>query len=199
MSIIIKFLICFMLSIGSVKIVKNSSIKRKKGVTYICSLFSVILFITLVFVPIEEFFYQFETLEEAYEYKNPDAEIRLIIEGKESAFVSGDENGKETIMFVPKVNEVWKTGTGLEAKVITKCINKVVIEIYQYQDSSDFYAIVYELHGREIDIKDSNNSKYISLKKKRESGAIFTKYYACISNYDENYWITVDGEQIELR
>lgn len=59
--------------------------------------------------------------------------------------------------------------------------------------------MVYDLHGREIDIIDSCNSKYVPLKKVKDSGTVFTKYYAYILNYDENYWISVDDEQIELR
>lgn len=200
MSIIIKFLICLIFSIGSVKAVNNSNINNKKMISYVCSIFFTVLFLLLVFVPIEDFLWQFKTIEEAYEYRNPNAEITLVIEGRESAFVSGDENGKETVMFVPKSNGVWKIGTGLETKRIAKSLHEnVVVEIYQYKDSSDFYVMVYDMLGKEIDIIDSSNSKYISMKKEKNNGTVITKYYAYISNYDKNYWISVDDEQIELR
>lgn len=200
MSIVIKFLICLVFTLGSVRVVNNSNIRDKKRANNVCSIFFATLFAILVFIPIENFFLQFKSLEAAYEHRNPNAEIRLVVEGKESAFVSGNENGKETIMFVPKSNDVWKIGTGLETKRIARSIHEnVMVEIYQYKDSSDFYGMVYDLHGREIDIVDSSKSKYVPLKKEKNNGKVITKYYAYILNYDENYWITVDDEQIELR
>lgn len=177
--------------------INKSKIKNKQRVMRGCLIGFGVLYILLGFLPLESIFFRFDSPTSAYEYRNPDAEAMLVVEGDESAFVIGQRDETELIMMVPKENGKWLVGAGSEFNTVAYRFNgEVTIYIRQCKKTNDYYISVSEVTGKEIHIVDSKNTEFVSLRRETD---LFTKYYAFIPDYDENYWITVDGEQIELR
>lgn len=197
---IIRFVLSIVFVFGITIFVMKSKWKREKWAYRVCSILGLLFFILSGFIPVENIVGPIDSIEAVYEYRNPGAKVRLVIEGEESAYVSGIENGKEMIMIVPKAKGGWYVGTGAEHKTIARSFsNDIFYTVYQYKDTKDYYIIVYELYGKEIEILDSYGSEYVRLEKYEESGRTHPVYYAYVPNYDENYWISVNGEKIELR
>ena len=194
----IRLMICILLVVIIVLLVNKLKVSNKKKVYKVCGLLGIVIFLILGFIPIENIFC-FSSAGEAYEYRNPEAEITLVVEGSESDYVIGNDNGTDVIMLVPKNDEHWYVGTGTELKTIVKTmLDNVVITLRQYKNMRDYYITIYEINGEKIHLSDSIESEFVSLDAVKESGKIFTKYYAYIKDYKEGYCIAVDGKKIML-
>jgi len=180
--------------------VRKSKWKKEKWAYRICGIAGIVLWFVLGFIPVENVIGPIKSIETVYKYRNPKAEIRLIIEGEESAYVSGIEDGAEMIMVVPRVRGGWSVGTGAEHKMVTWGFsNDIVYHVRQYKDTTDYYVNVYDINGNELEIQDAYDSEYVLLEKTEEYKDVSPEYYAYVPEYNENYWITVNGERIELR
>lgn len=196
----IRFAISIVLLLGILIFVMKSKWKREKWAYRVCSILGLLFFILLGFIPVENIVGPIDSIEAVYEYRNPGAKVRLIIEGQESAYVSGIEDGNEMIMIVPKAKGGWYVGTGAEHKTIARGFtNDIFYTVYQYKDTTDYYIVVYEWEGKEMEISDSYGSEYIRLDELEESSETHPVYYAYVPDYDENYWISANGEKVELR
>ena len=194
----IRLIICILLVAIIVRLVNKSKISNKKKVNSVCGLLGIALFIILGFVPIENILY-FSSASEAFEYRNPEAKIELVIEGNESDYVIGKDNGTDVIMLVPKNDEHWYVGTGTELKTLVKTMkDNVVITLRQYKNTRDYYITIYEINGEKIHLSDSIESEFVLLGAIKESENTFTKYYAFINDYKEGYWIEVNGKRYQL-
>lgn len=194
----IRLMICILLVAIIVLIASKFKISNKKKVYSICGLVGIVLFVILGFVPIENVFH-FSSAGEAYEYRNPKAQIALVVEGNESDYVIGNDNGTDVIMLVPKKDGRWYIGTGTELKTIVKTMHdNVVITLRQYKNTKDYYVTIYELNGEKIQLMDANESEFVSLDVRNESEETFTKYYAYINDCKEGYWIDVNGNRYQL-
>lgn len=197
---IIRFTISMVLFFGMLAFVRKSRFKEKKWAYRVCSILGIFFFVLLGFIPVENIVGPIDSIEVVYEYRNPGAKVRLIIEGEESAYVSGVENGKEVIMFVPRAKDGWYVGNGTESIIVASSFpNTIDVSVYNFKGTNDYYIVAYDLYGSEIEIVDSCNSEFIPLEKTRDSGITYSVYYAYVPEYDENYWISVNGEKIELR
>lgn len=197
---IIRWILSLIVTFGMTAYVRKSKWKREKWAYRICGIAGVVLWFVLGFIPVENIIGPIKSIESVYKYRNPKAEIRLIIEGEESAYVSGVEDGSEMIMVVPRAKGGWYVGTGAEHETVARgSSNNIVYHVYQYKDTTDYYVNVYDRHGKELEIQDAYDSQYILLEKNEEYKYDFPEYYAYVPEYDENYWISVNGEKIEFR
>ena len=195
-----RWILSIIIMLGMTAFVRKSKWKKEIWAYRICGIVGIVLWFVLGFIPVENVVGPIKSIEAVYKYRNPKAEIRLIIEGEESAYVSGIEDGAEMIMVVPKAYGGWYIGTGAENKTIASGFsNDIYYTVRQYKDTKDFYINVYHLNGEKLEIQDAYNSEYVLLEKDEEYKYDSPEYYACVPQYDENYWIDVNGERIELR
>lgn len=169
---------------------------------------AIILVVTTVLagVPFENAFMTFSTPEESFDYfHNKKIESQLVIDGEKSSLVIGGENGDYTIQIVPKAEKGWKLARGVDTKVVVnETVDGVAINVFQYKDTQEYYISVVNINGEEIEISDSYSSDFSSLTYKNISldNASLNKtiktYYAYIDNFNEQYFITINGNEIPL-
>lgn len=81
---------------------------------YFFVIITVLLVTILTFFSFENLFITFNSLEEAFYYYNGDrTTVRLVVNGKGSNLVIGDNKDSNVYLIVPKTADVWKTGIGI--------------------------------------------------------------------------------------
>lgn len=142
-------------------------------------------------------------------YPNPQAayqanhfgQIDAVTEGAYSTLVVSQDGGANSaVTILPKDGDTWKIGTGLETKIVSSIVAgspKVLVSLYRYADSSDYYLVTntIDLEGREIEITDSENTSFASWEQKASIG---TFYYcsAYLNGLDQDYALLVNGESV---
>ena len=88
----------------------------------------------------------------------------------------------------------------METKIVSSIVAgspKVLVSLYRYADSSDYYLVTntIDLEGREIEITDSENTFFASWEQKASIG---TFYYcsAYLNGLDQDYALLVNGESV---
>ena len=182
-----------------VVIIKNSKSSQKR-IMYIISVVISVAFITiLAFVPFENMFLSFNSPEEAYGYVNFDkSEVDLVVCGDGADLVVDDKDGKYEYLIIPHTEGGWKIGLGIDTKMVfSDLIEGFAIEVYQYKNTNNFFVSVSDTNGGETLITDGYNSQFVALSKENpfQSEAFFT-YYTSISEFNSDYFITLNGEKI---
>ena len=184
------FGICIML-------LKNKKRLSKKNV--IIAVVIMVLLCTLSgMVPIENCFLTFSTPEKAFDYINSE-KVALVVEGKETTLVIGEEGKADYVYLVlPKCSNGWKLGRGIDTKLKEQTMNEdIVISLYQYKESNDYYITILDMSGKNIEIIDSCDSSFVTFDNE-EMDAGFTFYFYNVSHYDKNYWVKVNEEKFSF-
>lgn len=180
-------------------------VTRKNGVRYkrtkriIAVVVAVVLVTILCFFPFENLFITFNSPESVYEYVNGmDSDVETVIEGKNSDLVLGNKGDSHILFVVPKDINGWKIGVGSDVKIIDQTIyNDYVIYVYEYKNQNDFYITVLNTNSGYLEVTDSCNSLFVPIEKANDAlGEFYITYYANISNFNNEYWIKVDGHKI---
>ena len=174
-------------------------VKKKKAKKY-----QLILFVTCILVlwsvsgllPVENIFITFSSPEKAYEYVNSE-KIQLVVGGDHTTFVVGKESPRKYVyLIIPKSDSGWKIGRGLDTKLIKqKVVDEIVVRVYQYRNTDDYYVTVSDVRGNVVDINDNNDSIFHVLEEIK--GGYYT-YYAYVNKITDQYSITVNGEEVKL-
>lgn len=179
---------------------KSKAVHKHKP--YIFSVIFAVVFITiLAFIPFENLFITFNSPEKVFNYYNGGkSDVNLVVNGKNSDLVIGDSNNTDVYLIVPKTASGWKIGIGMNTKRISQKIhNGITIYVYQYKNTGDYFITILDTNGGETRIADSCNSKFSSLEKNNTSlGKTFVMYYANIRDFTQQYWISINGEEITL-
>ena len=169
---------------------------------YISSVIITVLFVTiLAFIPFENLFITFNSPAKVFDYYNRGkSDIKLVVKGKDSDLVIGDNNNTDVYLIVPKTASGWKIGIGMNTKRISQKIhNGTAIYVYQYKNRGDYFVTILDTDGGELQITDSCNSKFSSLEKTEPFlEKKFVTYYANIRDFTQQYWISINGEEITL-
>lgn len=173
---------------------------NRKRVGFIISLvISVVLVAVLSFLPLENYFITFDSPKKAYEYYNlGKSDIELVVEGDESDFVVNRVNETDTYLIIPKSEDGWKIGIGSNTKrIIQKHSDEIVIYIYQYKNTNDYFITIFNTDGGGLNLSDNYNTKFYSLEKNNNIlGKTFVTYYAHVPYFNHQYSILVDGFEI---
>lgn len=186
---------CIVFVVLNVFIAKNST-KRKRAWRLVSVIVSVLLISALYFLPLENLFMTFDSPQEVYRYVNVGKEnIELMVEGESSTLIVGCQNDTYRHSIIPKTTKGWKLGTSVQTKkIFQKVSDEILIEVYQYKDTSDYYIAVLSFTGGALEIIDSDNSVFYSLEKENDfQENTFVSYYAYTSRFDSQYCLTVDG------
>lgn len=198
---IIRVIIGFVFLVCSIKTIKNSKVIRKHILYKVFTSLSVILTVLLAFLPFENLFVTFDSPKAAYEYFNLGrSNIELIIEGDACDFIIDRKNDSDTYLIIPKTAAGWKIGIGSNTKRIAqKLSNGIVLYVYQYKNTSDYFITIIDTNGGESTISDEYNTKFLSLERSNESlGKTFVTYYAHMTDFDSQYSVIVNDNKIVL-
>lgn len=121
-------------------------------------------------------------------YAGEGSEVMMVLEGDESAYVVGYEDKANTSMLFYKKDGYWRLASFPIASFKMRYLdNDGWVTFSKYKDK-DCYVEVYPSRG-EIVIEDSCGSEFVKLPNERY-------FYAVIKDYDENYWVSVNGQKI---
>lgn len=187
------FIVCFLL-------IRKSHIIHKRKWSLIAFAMAVVLITVSALIPIENAFVTFSSPKSAYNY-NHCGNVTLIVDGKKTDFVVGVKGDTSVYAIVPKSDDGWKLGMGLDTKRIFKTISDGInIYVYHYKNSNDYYITVLDTNGGSSEITDNHGSKFQCLDKSNSAlNKIFYTYYAYISNFDDQYTLTVNGKEIRTQ
>lgn len=165
---------------------------------YVFATLAVVALVTLSnLVPIENALLTFESPEAAYQYYNIGPQkIKLVVSGNQSDLVVAEKSNSDTHLIVPKTAEGWKLGIGIETtQVFEKVIDGAGIYLYHHKKTGDYYLVIVDTKGKELEITDSSNSEFLELNREnRVLGKEFWSYYAYVPNFNNKYWLRINGE-----
>lgn len=166
---------------------------------------NIVAFVVIVFIVgiinFESIVYSFSSPEEAFNYNSKADIISLVIEGEESSCVVGLEDDTTIIKLIPKVDNGWKSDSGLATKAI---LNKVssdcttIISVYQFKNTEDYYIRISNIYGNIERISDNKNSDFLLEKINSETSSRQT-FYAYIENWGDDYVLTINNQKISLK
>ena len=199
MYIVIRLIIgCIFLSLSTI-VIKNSKSIRKHILYVAFTVFSLTVTVVLVFIPFENLFVTFDSPKAAYEYFNSGkSNIELIVEGDDCDFIVARKNDADTYLIIPKTADGWKVGIGSNTKrKVQKLSNGIVLYVYQYKHTSDYFITILDTNGGESTISDEYNTRFFALERSNASlGKTFVTYYAHVANFNPRYSIKVDNNKI---
>ena len=189
------FLLC------SIIVMKNFKAISKRVLYIASSGLSVLLIVVLMFLPFENLFLTFGSPKDAYEYSNSgQSNIELIVEGDNCDLIIDRKNDSDAYLIIPKTADGWKIGIGADTKRIAQKISDgIVIYVYQYKDTSDYFITILDTNGGESIVSDEYNTEFLSLERYNDLlEKNFVTYYAHIANLNSQYSVTVNGNKIVL-
>lgn len=182
-------------------IFKFAKTQMKRQLSIITALAVVALVTVLGFVPFENLVYSFKSAEDVYGYYYLSAQKpSLVVDGNQSDLVVGQENDTSTLLIVPKTDSGWKIGIGLNTKKTVQKIHEgIVIYVYRYKNTNDYYVTVFNTNGGELNVTDAYNTEFYPLKNNNSFlDKSFVTYYAYVSDFNSQYCVMVNGDRIEL-
>lgn len=199
---IVRFIIGCIFLIFSIIAIKKSKIIRKHILYIVLTSFSIILIVVLLFLPFENLFVTFDSPKAAYEYFIfGKSNIELIVEGDNSDFIVDCKNDSDTYLIIPKTADGWKIGIGADTKkIVQKLSNGIVLNVYQYKNTNDYFVTILDTNGGESIITDEHNTKFYSLERNNDYlGKTFITYYAHIDKLNPQYSVIVNDNKIVVK
>ena len=174
-------------------------VAKKRLLNIIAFIISNMVIVVLSFLPIENVFITFKSVESAFSYVY-NGEIQTVIDGKDTAMVVAKNNDTDVIALVPKYGDNWKIGIRADIRRQDRQYDNIYVDIYQYKDTNDYYISVFDINGGETVISDSNNSKFYSVSDRYDiNNKPIYVYYCYINNLDmENYTLTINNKDIYI-
>ena len=143
----------------------------------------------------------FDSPEEAYLQSGyGKAPVKLVVNGQNCALVVGGGKNTDNIHIVPKTAEGWKAGRGIDTKSVSHHREeKLLINVFRYKDTADYFIRVEHDNGEALQIADSAGSSFLRLDREDPAyGTDFFVYYASVYAPDEDYRLIVNGVEISL-
>lgn len=191
------FLIC------SYILIKRSKYSHNKTLYIVFLCLSGLLPTVLSFIPFENSFITFKSLDSAYHYVYGKSDIELVVEGDDCDFVVGSQKDKDkvTYAFMPKTADGWKASKNINAKrIIVQNYDFGFLDVYQSKGTKDYFITILNKTDKDLIISDKYNSEFEPLISGEDSlGQMYTTYYAHIPNFDSSYSLTVNGTEIVLQ
>lgn len=182
--------------------ITKEPLKRRTSIAII--IFDIVLITVLSFIPFENLIYTFKSPEAAFKYYDPTVDkVELVVEGDESDFVLGIADDTSTITILPKTADGWKIGAGLGIRRVTQeNTDGFFITVYRYMNTNDHFISIRGTQGGELAISDEYETKFHEFSMKGKSDPFnrtFFTYYAYVANFDSQYSVTVNGNEIVLK
>lgn len=185
---------------GSLLVIKKSRSNYKRRWMVIAFMGAIILITVSALIPIEDNFITFSSPASAFNYNHTE-KVDLIVNGKKTDFVVGTKGDTDVYTIVPKSNDGWKMGMGLDTKQIVQTISDgIAVYLYQYKNTNDYYITVLDTNGGSSEVADNRDSKFKCLEKPNNVlNKTFYSYYAYIDSVDKQYALTVNGKLIQIQ
>ena len=180
---------------------KKSNKIRWNKICFLAVTISIIFMIVLAFIPFENLFITFSSPEKAFHYyQGSKTKVKLVVKGKDSDLVIGEDDDTHIYLIVPKVANGWKISNAINKKHISHIYgmyNSISVDVYQYKNTNDYFVAILDTNGGYSQITDSFNSKFSSLVQPIDVlEKTYVTYYTNIQDFTDEYWVNVNGEKI---
>ena len=178
-------------------------IRKYKNSRVLIIILSVIVFVSCLisyFITFENLFITFSSPQKSYKYSYSN-DVDFIVEGIDTDFVvSFEEANKNNFLIIPKNEDGWKIGRGIDTKFIkVKTIDKYLIQVYRYKNSNDYYILVEDsLSKKTLSVSDNRDSDVKCLERKITGNRMACAYFIYVNILDEDYKLFVDGQSINI-
>lgn len=178
-------------------LLRKSHILHKRKWSLISFGLSIVCLVLSAMLPIENIFITFSTVEASYSYSNVGT-VQLVISGEKTDFVIGQNGDTDTYTIIPKSDNGWKLGRGLDTKrVLHRVSDGIIVTVYRYKNSTEHYITILDTNGGISEIKDNYNLEFQYLQKPNSAlNKTFYTYFAYVNGFDEKYVVTVNGKTI---
>lgn len=174
---------------------KRERMNQKRNKMFLIVIIT-LLWTSSALVPIENLFISFSTPEKSYGYVNWE-EVKVVVYGQESALVIGTDEDY-VYLIVPKGKKGWKIGRGIDLKLVSnQYFDGIVVDIYQYKDTAEFYIEVKDIDGEKCEVHDNRNSYFTIFETDVNEGNQYY-YYAYVHGLNENYILNVNDRELRL-
>lgn len=183
---------------GCIKLKFKELIKTRRHKIYILVI-AAIFSIIFMFIPFENLFITFSSPEKVFNYcYTKKTKAKLVVEGKDSDLVIGEDDDAHIYLIVPKVANGWKIGMWTNTKLISyEMYNSISVDVYQYKNTNDYFVSILDMNGGYSQITDSFQSEFSALEQPMDVlEKTYVTYYTNIQDFTDEYWINVNGEKI---
>lgn len=175
--------------------------KKSKTKKTVVIIFSVFLLAVSALIPFENLFVTFSTAESSYKYHNQGTPV-ITVDGQATSLVVGQKGNTSIYNIIPKVDNGWKLGMGYNLKNIYQSIDsadKNLINVFQYKNTNEFYLVVTNFEGKNLQINDSMNSEFLLPEISDKNGsASDCVYYAYVNALGSDYVLCVNGVDVPI-
>ena len=171
------------------------TLSHKIYIFVIAAIFSIIF----MFIPFENLFITFSSPEKVFNYcYTKKTKAKLVVEGKDSDLVIGEDDDAHIYLIVPKVANGWKIGMWTNTKLISyEMYNSISVDVYQYKNTNDYFVSILDMNGGYSQITDSFQSEFSALEQPMDVlEKTYVTYYTNIQDFTDEYWVNVNGEKI---
>ena len=183
---------------GCIKLKFKELIKTRRHKIYILVI-AAIFSIIFMFIPFENLFITFSSPEKVFNYcYTKKTKAKLVVEGKDSDLVIGEDDDAHIYLIVPKVANGWKIGMWTNTKLISyEMYNSISVDVYQYKNTNHYFVSILDMNGGYSQITDSFQSEFSALEQPMDVlEKTYVTYYTNIQDFTDEYWINVNGEKI---
>ena len=196
--IIIRLIILLLVLFPLLRKERVQKSKNKKTVAIILSAF---LLAVSALIPFENLFVTFSTAESSYKYHNQGTPVTTV-DGQDTSLVVGQKGNTYIYNIIPKADNGWKLGMGYNMKNIYQSVDsadKNLINVFQYKNTNEFYFVVTNIEGENLQINDSINSEFVlSETSDKKWSASDCVYYAYVNALGSDYVLSVNGVDIPI-
>ena len=149
---------------GCIKLKFKELIKTRRYKIYILAI-AAIFSLIFMFIPFENLFITFSSPEKVFNYcYTKKTKVKLVVEGKDSDLVIGEDDDAHIYLIVPKVANGWKIGMWTNTKLISyEMYNNISVDVYQYKNTNDYFVSILDMNGGYSQITDSFQSEFSAL------------------------------------
>lgn len=183
---------------GCIKLKFKELIKTRRYKIYILAI-AAIFSLIFMFIPFENLFITFSSPEKVFNYcYTKKTKVKLVVEGKDSDLVIGEDDDAHIYLIVPKVANGWKIGMWTNTKLISyEMYNNISVDVYQYKNTNDYFVSILDMNGGYSQITDSFQSEFSALEQPIDVlEKTYVTYCTNIQDFTDEYWVNVNGEKI---
>lgn len=176
--------ICFVVY----RIIKLHS--RGQKIFYFIACFA--LYSIISFIPFENLFYTFPTVESAYYYSCQDA-ITQVVDGDETTMVLSEGDGENNVVIFPKKDDGWALNSVFSTKMIVGFASEeYTVILLKHRPTKECYICVWSRIPGDHVITDTNGSIFEQTYMTKTR----SEYCAYIGTPGATYRLVIDGEEI---
>jgi len=142
----------------------------------------------------------YDSLEQAIEHKLSSKVIKSIVESRNSVFIEYKKDGSTTqhLYFIKENGKLKYDSSKSKNSKISACNGSIIV--VQETEIGDTYIEITRLSNskNEAEIFDSLNSQFHEIINQTLTGTYRYRYYAILEKIPDNYYISIDNEQINI-